>query len=216
MLALKIEELLAVEPGYYELEKRRHEQFADLQIVIKRQGKPNEWYFPGKALTEFTRTLRATHGLPDLSRWEVSQLAPDERASLALLPPLVMTVRPFTLERFAAGLTIGSDHADCWPRQVVDGSRNGYGRIYFEGKLTGAHIASYRMFVGPIPEGFDLDHICHDPDECDAGENCPHRACVNPAHLEPKEPVGAARSPDSLQARASLHGGEHESSKRRP
>jgi hypothetical protein len=36
-----------------------------------------------------------------------------------------------------------------------------------------AHRASYRIFVGPVPEGLHLDHLCR------------VRACVNPRHLEP-------------------------------
>ena len=184
MVTLKIDELLAVEPGSYNLEAQRHEQFADDQVIIKRRGKPNEWYRPGKALVELTQALRAIHGLPDLSRREVRQLTAQERASLALLPPLRMKVRPFTLERFAAGLTISTDGA-CWYRKPEVG-RKGYGRFYFEGRLIGAHAASYVMFAGPVPKGFDVDHLCHDRAECDLADECPHRACVNPAHLEPK------------------------------
>lgn len=29
-----------------------------------------------------------------------------------------------------------------------------------------------------------LDHLCHDPETCAGGPSCPHRACVNPAHLK--------------------------------
>jgi hypothetical protein len=31
-----------------------------------------------------------------------------------------------------------------------------------------------------------LDHTCHNEDEsCLGGDDCPHRACCNPAHLDP-------------------------------
>lgn len=42
------------------------------------------------------------------------------------------------------------------------------------GMLTGqsAHVVSYRWFVGSIPLGLEVDHLC-----------CQKR-CVNPAHLE--------------------------------
>ena len=52
-------------------------------------------------------------------------------------------------------------------------NRGGYGLTKFRGRTTGAHRAVYRLLVGPIPEGLDLDHLCS------------VRLCVNPAHLEP-------------------------------
>jgi len=48
-------------------------------------------------------------------------------------------------------------------------SRGGYGR-YNE---TLAHRVAYELFVGSIPEGLTLDHLCR------------VRHCVNPEHLEP-------------------------------
>ena len=52
-------------------------------------------------------------------------------------------------------------------------TRNGYGVTTVSGTSTLAHRASYTMFVGPIPPGLQLDHLCQ------------VRPCVNPEHLEP-------------------------------
>ena len=76
----------------------------------------------------------------------------------------------------------------CWQwtgKKTVDG----YGRFMASSTprhVVGAHRWSYSHFVGPIPEGLSLDHLCHSDDPtCEKGNNCPHRSCVNPAHLEP-------------------------------
>lgn len=62
----------------------------------------------------------------------------------------------------------------------------GYGVFYFAKRLVSAHRVSYELVVGPIPKGLELDHVCHTNDlQCNAGNQCPHRRCVNPAHLEP-------------------------------
>lgn len=69
----------------------------------------------------------------------------------------------------------------CWPWQgrVDDG---GYGRL----GSRWAHRVMYELMVGPIPEDLELDHLCHNDDlECRGGPTCPHRACVNPGHLDP-------------------------------
>lgn len=74
-------------------------------------------------------------------------------------------------ERFL-GLFHVSD--GCWPwRGYV--SRDGYGRINFAavGKPMLAHRVSYEHFIGEIPPGLSLDHLCR------------NRGCVNPEHLEP-------------------------------
>lgn len=65
----------------------------------------------------------------------------------------------------------------CW--LWIGGRRggSGYGSFFVE-KIDGrpvsdlAHRWAYTHFVGPIPDGLELDHICRVP------------ACVNPAHLE--------------------------------
>lgn len=62
----------------------------------------------------------------------------------------------------------------CWVWQRTIG-RKGYGTIWDPGrqKLARAHRFFYERFIGPIPTGLQLDHLCR------------IRACVNPAHLEP-------------------------------
>jgi len=50
--------------------------------------------------------------------------------------------------------------------------RNGYGRFWLDGRQHGAHRVSYELYVGPIPDGLEIDHLCR------------VRHCVNPAHLE--------------------------------
>lgn len=49
----------------------------------------------------------------------------------------------------------------------------GYGRTCINNRKLQAHCLSYEHFVGKVPEGLELDHLCR------------NRACINPAHLEP-------------------------------
>jgi hypothetical protein len=66
--------------------------------------------------------------------------------------------------------TVISEGCWCW-RGVID--RWGYGRITIGGRVGFAHRMSYEAFVGPIPDGLQIDHLCR------------NRACCNPEHLEP-------------------------------
>lgn len=55
-----------------------------------------------------------------------------------------------------------------------------------QGKTRRAHRVAYEVFVGPIPAGLHLDHLCHTRDlGCPGGPSCLHRRCINPHHLEP-------------------------------
>lgn len=60
----------------------------------------------------------------------------------------------------------------CW---LWTGAKNGkgYGFFTIDGIQMRAHRAAYAMFVGAIPDGLVLDHLCR------------VHHCVNPAHLEP-------------------------------
>lgn len=77
----------------------------------------------------------------------------------------------------------------CW---LWTGYRDAAGYGHFGSKISGvqrdqpAHRFSYELHIGPIEDGAQLDHVCHTLDtSCMGGISCPHRACVNPAHLEP-------------------------------
>ena len=70
-----------------------------------------------------------------------------------------------------------------------------------------AHLVAYELFIGPVPEGMELDHVCHTQDESCPGGKCVHRGCVNPAHLEPVthlENMRRGRSPAARVARTGM------------
>jgi hypothetical protein len=52
-------------------------------------------------------------------------------------------------------------------------NQNGYALRSGRVKPRVVHALLYQAFVGPVPHGMDLDHLCR------------RRSCVNPKHLEP-------------------------------
>ena len=76
----------------------------------------------------------------------------------------------------------------CWLWTGPHGTRDGYGKFQpspGQPKVM-AHRWAYEAFIGPIPDGYQLDHLCHTNDAgCPGGPDCGHRRCCNPAHLEP-------------------------------
>lgn len=65
-----------------------------------------------------------------------------------------------------------NEKSQCWEWTLYK-NWNGYGIQKVAGKMKRAHRVVYEKYVGPIPAGMDLDHLCK------------NRGCVNPKHLEP-------------------------------
>jgi hypothetical protein len=59
----------------------------------------------------------------------------------------------------------------CW-QWVGTANTGGYGTIRFRRAGWPAHRVAYTLYVGEIPDGLDLDHLCL------------NKSCVNPEHLE--------------------------------
>ena len=72
-------------------------------------------------------------------------------------------------DRFTSKHSIGTG---CWEwHAYLD--RDGYGTFWLDGTNRRAHRVAYEIYIGPIPDGLELDHLCR------------NRACVRPDHLEP-------------------------------
>ena len=93
------------------------------------------------------------------------------------------------------GVTTPPEEIDHFARYDVldNGCWRWSGPVHWNGYGHGAesmgdrlpHRAFHLRHIGPIPNGADVDHTCHNADEtCPGGITCPHRLCVNPAHLE--------------------------------
>lgn len=101
-----------------------------------------------------------------------------------------------TLQRYGHLVTFSESVGGCWAWQgtITD---QGYGRASVtKTRSAQAHRLFYEIFRGPIPEELVLDHLCHTT-LCVGGPSCPHRRCVNPAHLIPTERGHNARRASS-------------------
>lgn len=77
-----------------------------------------------------------------------------------------------TADRFMRNVEVTPEGCWLWKASRLAG---GYGQCRLLGEIV-AHRVSYRLFVGDIPDGLWIDHLCR------------VRHCVNPAHLEAVTP----------------------------
>lgn len=76
-------------------------------------------------------------------------------------------------ERLLTKVVVGPA-TGCWLwTGATTGPRRNYSAFYLNGRQTSGHRASYEIFVGPIPKGLAIDHLCR------------NTLCVKPEHLEP-------------------------------
>lgn len=91
--------------------------------------------------------------------------------------PVGTVLRP-AIDRFVEKVEVTDTGCFIWTGGKVGPLRN-YGGFYAGRRKYGdsgkarAHRWSYETFVGPIPDGLEIDHLCR------------NGLCVNPDHLEP-------------------------------
>ena len=84
-----------------------------------------------------------------------------------------MSLQPVS-EIIARNVSVDPE-SGCWTwKRSTD--RDGYGQTWIGPRATRrlrfTHRLSYEHFVGPIPDGMQIDHLCR------------NRACCNPVHLD--------------------------------
>lgn len=96
------------------------------------------------------------------------------------------------LEQFYSKLILG--HAGNHWSLAVKTNRRGYHVLPVgKGKTRFGHVVSHELFVGPIPDGYEVDHLCR------------ITWCCNPRHLEAVTPQENKRRTRLDACRAGLH-----------
>ena len=114
-----------------------------------------------------------------------------QRKGLALQP--LRPIRKYNMSaeetgRWISGQVEIDPDSGCWIWPHALG-RRGYGVVSFQGKMWYTHRLMFAVFVGPLAEGIQVDHI-----------NCISTACCNPEHLRQVSHAGNQQSRPKLQA----------------
>ncbi len=81
----------------------------------------------------------------------------------------------YYIEKFESKVLLIPFHS-CWEWAGFKG-KTGYGFFSKDGRTQCAHRVSYELFIGQIPIGLQIDHLCRNV------------GCVNPSHLEAVTPL---------------------------
>lgn len=95
------------------------------------------------------------------------------------------------MERFRRSIRVEGDHW-IWDRAYA-GSRSRRPVFYPTARQVYAHRWIYEQAKGPIPDGYEVDHACKNPQ------------CVNPDHLEAVTPAENQRRARLKVCRKGLH-----------
>lgn len=98
------------------------------------------------------------------------------------------------IERLLQRICVDAE-SGCW-RWTGATDRGGYGHIHTgkvlgKTRMTRTHRVAYEFYVGPVPNGLQIDHV--------RSRGCLHRDCCNPDHLEavtPQENSRRGRGPE--------------------
>lgn len=80
-------------------------------------------------------------------------------------------IRQMSIDKRIDYFSMPEPNSGCW-LWLGYLSRDGYPRMKIDGVQRDAHRVYYEHAFGPIPKGFEVDHLCRT------------RSCVNLAHLE--------------------------------